>query len=125
MVGSRMGCRGGSPEETGQNRLGMTDNIWGDISEELRGSVGDNNHKTWIQPLRLNDVSHGVAEFAVSTSFTGDWVNRNYGDEIVRRFNAREMGVERLRFVVCNASRPSAAKAAHHACEWRRAPLRG
>ncbi|MEP5758558.1 MAG: chromosomal replication initiator protein DnaA [Litoreibacter sp.] len=89
----------------------MTDNIWGDISDELKGSVGDNNHKTWIKPLHLTEISQGVAEFAVSTSFTGDWVNRNYGDEILRRFNARDMDVERLRFVVCTKPRPIAENA--------------
>lgn len=82
----------------------MIDSIWGDISDELRGSVGDNNHKTWIKPLHLKDIEQGVAEFAVTTSFTGDWVSRNYGEEILRRLNARDLDVERLRFVV--SSRP-------------------
>lgn len=85
----------------------MTDDIWGEICAELKDQIGDNNYKTWIAPLKLNGISEGVAEFRVATSFSGDWVSRNYGDQIIRRLNARDTAIERLKFVVATKSAPS------------------
>jgi chromosomal replication initiator protein len=78
----------------------MTEEFWGEICEELKNSIGENNYKTWIAPLQLTDISEGVAEFAVATSFSGDWVSRNYGDKLLSALNDRGVGVERLRFAV-------------------------
>jgi chromosomal replication initiator protein len=82
----------------------MTDDIWGEICAELKDQFGENNYKTWIAPLKLNGLSEGVAEFGVATSFSGAWVSRNYGEEIIRRLNARDTSIERLRFIVASAT---------------------
>ena len=88
----------------------MTDDFWGEICDELKGTIGDNNFKTWIAPLKLTDISDGVAEFSVVTSFSGDWVSRNYGQDILRALNERGVGVERLRFAVSGKSRSASNK---------------
>ena len=84
----------------------MTDDIWGEICAELQDQFGENNYKTWIAPLKLNGIADGVAEFGVATSFSGDWVSRNYGDQIIRRMKARDVSIERLSFVVSKKSSP-------------------
>jgi chromosomal replication initiator protein len=89
----------------------MTDDIWGEICAELKDQFGENNYKTWIAPLKLIGISEGVVEFGVATSFSGDWVSRNYGEEIIRRMNARDITIERLRFVV-STKQKSATKSA-------------
>ena len=85
----------------------MFDDMWGEICEELKSQYGENNFKTWIAPLKLIGISEGVAEFAVATSFSGDWVSRNYGEEIIRRLEARDIKVERLRFSVAARAKSS------------------
>ena len=88
----------------------MTEEFWGEICEELKNNIGENNYKTWIAPLRLTDIAEGVAEFAVATSFSGDWVTRNYSEAILRAMNERGVGVERLRFAVTGKPKSAAKK---------------
>lgn len=86
----------------------MTNDTWGEIREQLEQRLGRNNYTTWIEPLRLSDMKNGVARFEVPTSFFGDWVGRNFGDQIRAQLNASGAEIERLIFSV----RPSGQKQA-------------
>ena len=44
----------------------MTQEQWGSLQQDLLNTVGQNNYKAWIEPLRLTELSDGVA------TFTGD-----------------------------------------------------
>lgn len=85
----------------------MTDDTWGRARETLQTAIGKNNYLTWIEPLTFVSCEDGVAEFGVQTSFQGDWVSRNFGDEILRQFDKLGAEVNRLKFSV-RASRPAA-----------------
>jgi chromosomal replication initiator protein len=86
----------------------MTDDAWGRVSEQLKESVGNNNYTTWIKPLRFLKQEEGVVTFGVPTVFIGDWVSRNFGDQIRQHMLAEGASVERLKFVVANGSRTAA-----------------
>lgn len=86
----------------------MTNDTWGQALETLQTTVGKNNYKTWIEPLTFVSCKGGVAEFGVQTSFQGDWVSRNFGDEILRQFEKLGAQVDRLKFSV-QANRPTSA----------------
>ena len=60
----------------------MTDDTWGHARNDLLKRIGKNNFVTWIEPLRLSGIEAGVARFEVPTVFFGDWVSRNYSDQI-------------------------------------------
>lgn len=60
----------------------MTNELWGQIREELQTSVGRNNYVNWIEPLEFSDLNDGVATFLVPTHFMGTWVSRNFGEQI-------------------------------------------
>ena len=60
----------------------MTDEIWGNARNDLLKRIGNNNFVTWIEPMRLCGIDAGVARFEVPTVFFGDWVSRNYSDQI-------------------------------------------
>ncbi|WP_298258977.1 chromosomal replication initiator protein DnaA [uncultured Litoreibacter sp.] len=83
----------------------MTNDTWGQARETLQTTIGKNNYKTWIEPLTFISCADGVAEFGVQTSFQGDWVSRNFGDEILRQFDSLGQQVDRLKFSV-QANRP-------------------
>jgi len=95
----------------------MTNETWGEIREQLQKRVGKNNYTTWIEPLKLVQLTGGVARFEVPTSFFGDWVLRNYGDHIRNHLNATGAGVDRVEFAVARAPQPAAAPAEDKAAD--------
>jgi len=83
----------------------MTNDTWGRVRDELLKAVGKNNYVTWIEPLKLADLSDGIARIEVPNSFMGDWVSRNFGDQIRSLLNKSGEEVDRLEFHV-SATRP-------------------
>ena len=78
----------------------MTNDTWGRVRDNLRQSVGHNNFVTWIAPLEFEGVEDGVALFHVPTSFLGDWVSRNYADQIRQQITLAGGAVSRVEFRV-------------------------
>jgi chromosomal replication initiator protein len=89
----------------------MTDETWGEIRENLIGSVGRNNYVNWIEPLEFSDLEDGVARFLVPTQFMGTWVSRNFGDQILRELNGNGHEVSRIEFAVPAMPSRGAARA--------------
>ncbi|MFV0491829.1 MAG: chromosomal replication initiator protein DnaA [Pseudorhodobacter sp.] len=87
----------------------MTNDNWVEIREELRTRVGKNNYATWIEPLKLSTLKDGVARFAVPTNFFGDWVSRNFAEQILTHLHASGAKVERLEFTLDTATTPPKA----------------
>ncbi len=85
----------------------MPSAVWLRAREDLIKLVGKNNYASWIEPLTLQRVTDGVASFAVPTSFFGDWVKRNFGDQILALLQGQGLQISRLEFVL--AAQDSAA----------------
>jgi len=99
----------------------MTDETWGQVRHVLQARIGKNNFVTWIEPLRLASVDQSVARFDVPTVFFGDWVSRNYGDQIRDELGRIGHKIERVEFQVApEARRPvPVAKSAPRAARAR------
>lgn len=78
----------------------MTQEIWGQIREDIRQSVGGNNFSAWIAPLSFHSLDGKVVRFAVPTSFIGNWVGQNFGDVILRHLVGAGVKAERLECIV-------------------------
>ncbi|WP_289042878.1 chromosomal replication initiator protein DnaA [uncultured Aliiroseovarius sp.] len=78
----------------------MTSEEWGLVRNKLQKSVGQNNYTNWIEPLEFADLDNGVARFLVPTNFMGNWVDRNFGDKILRQMIGEGLKVSRLEFSV-------------------------
>ncbi|MCA8884632.1 MAG: chromosomal replication initiator protein DnaA [Rhodobacteraceae bacterium] len=78
----------------------MTNEIWGEVQEALKQSVGEHNYKTWICPIEFDAFEDGVAHFCVPTNFIGNWVNRNYADQILQHLHSAGAEVRRIEFDV-------------------------
>ncbi|MEP2782376.1 MAG: chromosomal replication initiator protein DnaA [Pseudoruegeria sp.] len=78
----------------------MTNETWGTVKNELQKSLGQNNYTNWIEPLVLSELIGGVATFSVPTNFIGNWVQRNFGDEIKHHLNKAGEAVSRIEFMV-------------------------
>ena len=90
----------------------MTREKWGQLRKRLLKTVGQNNFKTWIEPLEFSTLQDGVAVFNVPTNFMGNYVSQNFADLILYELNTAGAAVQRVRFQVAanTAARPDAAK---------------
>ncbi|MEZ5777377.1 MAG: chromosomal replication initiator protein DnaA [Paracoccaceae bacterium] len=88
----------------------MTEDSWGRVRNELLKSVGANNFKTWIDPLKLARIEGGVVRFEAPTKFMRDWVSRNFAEQIRQHLIEAGETVERVEFhVAAPASRRAGA----------------
>lgn len=78
----------------------MTNDGWAEIRENLRKRVGKDNYITWIEPLKLSALGDGVAKFSVPTTFFGDWVSRNFTDQILHQLHSSGAAVDRIEFAL-------------------------
>lgn len=88
----------------------MTQEKWGQLRKNLLRTIGHNNYKNWIEPLEFAKLSEGVAIFTVPTTFTGNYVLRNFGDLILYELNNSGERVQRVAFEVANVNAPSRAR---------------
>ena len=93
----------------------MTDDIWGQVRDALRTALGRNNFTNWIEPLRFEHCTDGIVTFGVPTRFMGDYVRRNFGEQIL--YHIRQAGVNavRLAYEVVKPAGPKAADASRAA----------
>lgn len=80
----------------------MTNDTWGEVQDALLKSIGEHNYKTWIHPIKFDTCRNGVAHLNVPTNFIGNWVNRNYGDQILRHLHSAGAEVRRIQFEVAH-----------------------
>ena len=87
----------------------MTQEMWGLLRQRLLKTVGQNNFKTWIEPLEFSDLQDGVAVFKVPTSFMGNYVGQNFGELIAYELNKSGESVQRVTFQVAanSTARPA------------------
>lgn len=94
----------------------MTTQVWGEVLQSLKAGMSANSYKNWIAPLELKSLSDKVATFEVPTGFIGNYVQQNFGDQIIYQLNRHEQDVQRLSFSVPEkASAKPAAKATRKA----------
>ncbi|MEI4472752.1 chromosomal replication initiator protein DnaA [Frigidibacter sp. MR17.24] len=92
----------------------MAEDSWGQVRSELLKSLGHNNFVTWIEPLKFAGLKSGIARIEVPTTFMGEWVSRNFGEQIRQVLQRTGAEVDRLEFAVPRggvraAARPSDA----------------
>ena len=90
----------------------MTKDQWGALQSQLSSTIGENNYKTWIEPMEFHGVEPGgVAVFNVPTNFIGTYVSQNFGDILLAKLSGMDTDVRRLKFQVANAdNRPATAQ---------------
>ncbi len=81
----------------------MTLEQWGALQSTLCKTVGENNYKTWIEPLRFKGMNdEGVVTFSAPTNFFGTYVSQNFGDLLLAQLSTVDSAVRRLSFRVAN-----------------------
>ena len=92
----------------------MTQEKWGKLRQRLLKTVGQNNYKTWIEPLEFEQLEDGVAVFNVPTNFMGNYVSQNFADLILYELTTAGETVQRIAFRVAanSPARPPASEPA-------------
>ncbi len=89
----------------------MTKEKWGQLRQRLLKTVGQNNYKTWIEPLEFQAANDGIATFEVPTNFMGNYVSQNFADLILHELKAENPEICRLNFAVSAKGSPRVATA--------------
>ncbi|SEO58927.1 chromosomal replication initiator protein DnaA [Salinihabitans flavidus] len=97
----------------------MTQDQWGELRQNILRTIGENNFKTWIEPIEFAEMADGVATFNVPTNFIGNYVSQNFGDLILKQLTHAGENVRRIHFQVAakTPARPSRASAAQPAAQ--------
>ena len=74
----------------------MMDVAWGRVRDELKKTIGQNNYRNWIEPLKLVSVDGGVATFEVPTTFFGNWIARNYAELLLKGLKGADLPATRV-----------------------------
>ncbi|MDA9954461.1 chromosomal replication initiator protein DnaA [Planktomarina sp.] len=90
----------------------MTLEYWGIAADRLRKSLGNNNYKSWIEPLQFMGETNGTAEFSVPTSFFGNYVRQYFEDQILYQMCESGLQVTRVAFTVGRADQEAPARMA-------------
>ncbi|MEB8387843.1 chromosomal replication initiator protein DnaA [Rhodobacteraceae bacterium KMM 6894] len=100
-------------------------NDWHGLKDALLNDIGKNNFKNWIEPLELAHVEDGVATFSVPTSFVGNYVSQQYGEQILFRVQSVSSDIRRVHFQVPTnaAARPAPKPVARSAAPERPAQV--
>ncbi|ETX29708.1 chromosomal replication initiator protein DnaA [Roseivivax isoporae] len=86
----------------------MTQEQWGVLQDRLCKTIGENNYRTWIKPLRFEGTENGVAIVAAPTTFMGNYVSQTFGDVMLSQMNAVGSDVRRIHFrVMPSANSPT------------------
>jgi len=80
----------------------MTRDQWGQVQKELCKTVGQNNYKTWIEPLELGAIEGGIASFDAPTAFLGNYVSQHFGEQILFELAKVDTDIRRLKFGVAS-----------------------
>ncbi len=85
----------------------MTVEIWGDVRAALRTTIGKNSYQSWIEPLEFVGIKDEVATFAVPTTFIGNYVQQNFGEQIIYLLGRSGAAARRLHFAPAGQSQPA------------------
>jgi chromosomal replication initiator protein len=76
----------------------MLEEQWLKVCGSLEREVGVGAYKSWIAPLKLDNIEGSVAKLTAPTVFIGNWVLRNYGEKICKGFQKENIHIDRLEF---------------------------
>jgi len=83
----------------------MTQDQWAALQDIFSKTIGANNYKAWIEPLRWSGYDEGVVTLDAPTHFLGDYVSKTFGDALIYHMVHAGIPVSRLAFEVTGLPR--------------------
>ncbi|MDH3667362.1 MAG: chromosomal replication initiator protein DnaA [Paracoccaceae bacterium] len=74
--------------------------LWEKTLEQARHELGETCVAQWIYPVKLTEINGDSAVLAAATGFLADWVERNYGRQLLRILQKQRPKIKRVRFTI-------------------------
>ncbi|MHA1529442.1 MAG: chromosomal replication initiator protein DnaA [Alphaproteobacteria bacterium] len=74
--------------------------LWTAVLEQAERELGVNCVAQWIRPVRLTSIVNDLAVLSASTGFLADWVERNYGLQLLRILRSLSPELRRITLTV-------------------------
>ena len=86
----------------GENSASSADleQLWEKTLEQARRELGETCVAQWIYPVKLTEINGDSAVLAAATGFLADWVERNYGRQLLRFLQKQRPKIKRVRFTI-------------------------
>jgi chromosomal replication initiator protein len=78
--------------------------LWHSVLAQAERQLGADCVAQWIRPIRLAAIDKDLAILAASTGFLADWIERNYGLQLLRMLQALEPGLRRITVTVAEGA---------------------
>ena len=100
----------------------MTSEKWRDLQSSIKLTIGNNNYRTWIDPLNFSHVEDDIAVFDVPTTFLGNYVEQNFGDVILHKLSEAQRRSAAFDFKLPRAKPISKSRWTHRHAKTRQNP---
>ncbi len=90
----------------------MSEAMWTTVKEDLRGRIGRDSFRNWIEQMEFCGMTDQSANFSVPSKFFADWVERSFGQQIQSAFWDHGGKVVRLEFQINEVTAPAPVKEA-------------
>ena len=102
------------------NGTSMTKDMWQTTLVALKATVGTNNFSNWIAPLAFSEANNGIVTFDVPTTFIGNYVQQNFGDQIMYQMTrqAKTFSVWFSKHLVPHVPQPLHQSKPPNLCVW-------
>ena len=71
---------------------------WKKVRTKLKSKLGHDIYKNWITAIFLLKIENKIVYFKVPNNFIANWIDRNYGDIIIKTFNDENIYVDNIFF---------------------------
>ncbi len=72
---------------------------WAKIQNTLRGSMGEARFKSWFAQVLLIGVGDGAVSYSVPTSFARDYIQREFGDQLLGLWRAEDASIRKVTLI--------------------------
>lgn len=83
---------------------------WTQVQDKLRNTLGEARFKSWFGQVHLIGVGDGAVSYAVPTSFARDYIQREFGDQLLALWRLEDASVRKITLIAEGAA--TAAEAA-------------
>lgn len=73
--------------------------LWSIVCQKLRSDLGASVADSWINPLRFDHSEDGIVYLAAPSMFMRDWVQNNYAEKILHRYNKENSSIKGIEII--------------------------
>ncbi|MGD1934025.1 MAG: chromosomal replication initiator protein DnaA, partial [Candidatus Phaeomarinobacter sp.] len=84
--------------EVGGGEIGVAGQ-WSKIQQKLRNGMGEARFKSWFGKVLLIGVGDGAVSYSVPTSFARDYIQREFGDQLLGLWRAEDASIRKITLI--------------------------